>query len=102
MRVTFKQGALARIYSELAFTGGYSPAVVKAYRGRIQVLRAAPQERAIQQLQSLRLRSQANGQHLMRVTDDLDLIVVFCDGEDGRVVVVEAIVENNNKDGSAT
>lgn len=102
MRVIFKQGALARIYSELAFTGGYPPAVVKAYRGRIQVLRAAPQERAIQQLQSLRLRSHGNGQHLMRVTDELDLIVAFGDGEDGRVAVVEAIVENNNKDGVPT
>ena len=102
MRVIFKDGALARMYSELAFTGGYPPAMVTAYRGRIQVLRAAPQELTIQPLQSLRLRSRGNGQHLMRVTDDWDLVVAFGDGEDGRVAAVEAIVENNNKHGVPT
>jgi len=95
MRVTFKENALARIDSELAFTGGYPPVVVSAYRGRIQVLRAAPQERAVLPLRSLRLQPRGNGtsQHWMRVTDDWDLIVAFEDGKDGRVAVVEAMVE---------
>jgi proteic killer suppression protein len=93
MRVTFKENALARIDSELAFTGGYPPAVVSAYRGRIQVLRAAPQERVMLPLRSLRLQSRGNGQHSMRVTDDWELIVAFRDGEDGRMAVVEAMIE---------
>ena len=95
MRVTFKEDALSRMDSELAFTGGYPPAVLSAYRGRIQVLRAAPQERVVLPLRSLRLQSRGNGtsQHSMRVTDDWELIVAFEDGEDGRVAVVEAIVK---------
>lgn len=95
MRVTFKQDALARMDSELAFTGGYPPVVVSAYRGRIQVLRAAPQEHAVLPLRSFRLQPRGNGtsQHSMRVTDDWDLIVAFEDGEDGRVAVVEAMIE---------
>src|SRR5690349_20495936 len=93
MRVTFRENALARIYSELAFSGGYPPAVVSAYRGRIQVLRAAAQERVMQPLRSLRLQSRGNGQHSMRVTDDWELTVAFEDSEDGRVSVVEAMVK---------
>ncbi len=95
MRVTFKENTLARMDSELAFNGGYPSAVVSAYRGRIQVLRAAPQERSVLPLRSFRLEPRGNGtsQHSMRVTDDWDLIVAFEDGEDGRVAVVEAMVE---------
>jgi toxin HigB-1 len=93
MKVVFKENALAQMDSELAFTGGYPPTVVSAYRGRIQVLRAAPQERVIQPLRSLRLQSRGNGQHSMRVTDDWELVVAFEDSEDGRVAVVEAMVE---------
>jgi plasmid maintenance system killer protein len=97
MRVIFKESALARIDSELTFTGGYPLGVARAYRGRIQVLRAAPQEHAIQPLKSLRLQSCGNGQHSMRVTDDWDLIVAFEDSEDGRVAVLEAMIENKER-----
>lgn len=99
MRVTFNENTLAQMASELAFTGGYPPVVVSAYRGRIQVLRAAPQERAVLPLRSMRLQPRGNGtgQHWMRVTDDWDLIVAFEDGEDGRVAVVEAMVERTRK-----
>ena len=95
MRVTFKENTLARIESELAFTGGYPAVVVSAYRGRIQVLRAALQERAVLPLRSLWLQPCGNGssQHWMRVTDDWDLIVAFEDDKNGRVAVVEAMVE---------
>ena len=99
MRVTFKEDSLARMDSELAFTGGFPPVVVSAYRGRIQVLRAAPQEQAVLPLRSFRLQSRGNGtsQHSMRVTDDWDLIVAFEDGEDGRVAVVEAMIERTER-----
>lgn len=95
MRVTFKENTLARVDSELAFSGGYPPVLVSAYRGRIQVLRAAPQEDVVLPLRSLWLQPCGNGssQYWMRVTDDWDLIVAFEDGKDGRVAVVEAMVE---------
>ena len=100
MQVIIRESALAQIDTEVAFTGGYPLAVVRAYRGRLQVLRAAPQEEAIQPLKSLRLRLHQNGQHVMRVTDDWDLIVGFEASGDDRVAVVEAMVQNNNKEGA--
>lgn len=95
MRVKFLQNALERIDAERTFVGGFPPAVASAYRGRIQVIRAAPQEQVLLQLRSLQMERRGNGtsQHSMRVTDDWELIVAFEDSEDGRVAVVEAMVE---------
>jgi proteic killer suppression protein len=94
MLVIFKEIALQRMDAELGFDGGYPPTVVSAYRGRIQVIRAAPQEQSMEPLRSLRMVRTGNGtQRSMRVTDDWELIIAFQDSEDGRVAVVEAMVE---------
>lgn len=79
---------------DAACTAGLSADVLRAYRSRIQVLRAASRERTLLQLQSLDMRGSGNGKHMLRVTDDWDLQVAFeerdVDGE--RVAVVEALV----------
>ena len=96
MRVIFEQDALARLDSERAFTGGYPPLVVGAYRGRVQVIRAAPEESAMQQLKSFQMKQDSSEPSVqsMRVTDGWDLIVAFeSDGDGKRVAVVKAIVQ---------
>jgi len=98
MLILFKENLLERITADRAFTGGYSSTVVSAYRGRIQLLRAAPQEEALRELRSLRMERCGNGAHSMRVTDAWELILGFEDSEDGRVAVVEAMVERTGKE----
>jgi plasmid maintenance system killer protein len=95
MHITFKNDKLERMDAELAFTGGYPPRVVSAFRGRIQLIQAAPQEQALLQLRCLRMEGCGNeaSQHSMRVTDDWELIVAFEDSGDGRIAVVEAMVQ---------
>lgn len=93
MLVKFSENGLARMASVLAFTGGFAARVVTSFRGRIQLLRAAPGEAALKPLQSMRLRRRGSGKHSMRVTDGWELVLVFEAGEDGRVAVVEALVE---------
>lgn len=80
---------------EATFTAGLPADVVGAYRGRIQALRAAPRERALLQLQSFDVRGGGNGRHVLRITDDWDLVVAFEDADRSgeRVAVVEALVK---------
>jgi proteic killer suppression protein len=93
--VRFKETVLERLDWDRVFTAGFPQPVVRAFRGRIQVIRAAPQEKALLQLTSLQIKRCGNNgtQHSMRVTDEWQLIVVFEDGEDGRVAMVEAMME---------
>jgi proteic killer suppression protein len=100
MRVIFEEKALARMDSEVAFTGGFPPMVVGAYRGRIQVIRAAPEESAMHQLRSLQMEQDGEqpSVHSIRVTDEWDLIVAFQTDADGkRLAVVKSIVERKRK-----
>jgi plasmid maintenance system killer protein len=91
--IRFSEKTLDRMETEPAFTGGLSPALVSAYRSRIQALRAAPQEQALLQLQSFDFRERANAKHAVRVTDDWDLLVAFENANGTRVAVVEALVQ---------
>lgn len=93
MDIRFSETKLDRMESESAFTAGLSPAVLSAYRGRIQALRAAPQEQALLQLQSFEFRGRGHGKHALRVTDDWDLHVAFEDANGARIAVVEALVQ---------
>jgi proteic killer suppression protein len=45
MNVEFEDESLARLYTEPTYSGGFSGAVVKAFRKRIQDIRAASDER---------------------------------------------------------
>ena len=93
MDVRFREKRLDEMEAEPAVSGGLSPVALSAYRGRLQALRAAPREQALLGLRSLEMRRSANGRHTLRVTDDWDLLVAFEDGSDGRVAVVEALVQ---------
>ena len=95
MHVMFKNDKLERMAAEFAFTGGYPPRVVSAYRGRIQLIQAAPQEQALLQLRCLRMEGCGNeaSQHSMRVTDEWELMMAFEGSDDSRVAVVEAMVQ---------
>jgi plasmid maintenance system killer protein len=91
--VRFTEKKLDELETELAVAGGLSAVALTAYRGRLQALRAAPREQALLGLRSFEMRRFPNGTHALRVTDDWDLLVAFEDGSEGRVAVVEALVQ---------
>ena len=78
MDVYFKDGDLERLETDASFTAGYGQAIVKAFRKRMQVIRAAADERVFYQLKSLhfeKLEGARHHQHSMRLNEQLRLIV---------------------------
>ena len=69
---------MERLETESDFSGGYSSAVVKAFRKRMQQIRAAPDERVFYALKSLhfeKLKGKKSHQHSMRLNEQYRLIV---------------------------
>lgn len=78
MEVGFGDGALDRLEVDPSFEGGYSAAIVKVFRKRMQQIRAAVDERAFYALKSLhfeKLKGERDHQHSMRLNDQWRLIV---------------------------
>ncbi|PYV21555.1 MAG: plasmid maintenance system killer protein [Acidobacteria bacterium] len=80
MNVRFKERSLERLEAEVDFYGGYSEPVTKAFRRRMQQIRAAEDERTFYALRSLRfekLKGSRDQQYSMRLNDQWRLIVEF-------------------------
>ena len=78
MEVSFGDPDLDRLETDARFEGGLSSSVVKAYRKRMQQIRAAQDERAFYALKSLhfeKLKGERSQQHSMRLNDQWRLIV---------------------------
>jgi toxin HigB-1 len=94
MDVAFEDNYLDRLEIDRMFDGGYSPAVVKAYRKRMQVIRAAPDERDFYALKSLhyeKLKGDRSHQHSMRLNDQWRLILELRGEVPNKVVVIVSI-----------
>jgi proteic killer suppression protein len=78
MKVSFSDDDLARVETDPDFSGGYAPAVVKAFRKVMGFIRSAADERDFYQMRSLRfekLSGQRRHERSMRVNDQYRLIV---------------------------
>src|SRR5215831_11397859 len=78
MEVGFADDSLDRLETDARFDGGFAAAVVKAFRKRMQQIRAAEDERAFYALKSLhfeKLKGNRSHQHSMRLNDQWRLIV---------------------------
>lgn len=78
MDVAFEKESLDRLETDAAYSAGFADAIVKAYRKRLQQIRAARDERTFYAQRSLRfekLRGRRDGQHSMRLNDQWRLIV---------------------------
>jgi len=78
MDVEFATDDLDRLEVDPAFNMGLPTAVVKAYRRRLQGIRAAPDERDFYALKSLhfeKLKGQRRHQHSMRLNDQFRLVL---------------------------
>jgi plasmid maintenance system killer protein len=96
MELKFMTERWQRLAYESEYTAGLPRPVVRAFRARIQAIKAAPQEQVLLALgEWLQLRKSGDQPNLycMPVTDDWQLLLAFQDGDDERVAVIEAMVK---------
>ena len=92
MKVRFKDDRLDRLETDAKYDAGFQQAVVAAYRKRLQLIRAAADERDFYQLKSLRfekLKGNRAHQRSMRLNDQWRLILELeGEGRDKEVVII--------------
>lgn len=96
MDLEFADDRLRRLAEDPTENGGFDQAVIKAYRKRIQYIRAAPDERAFYTMKSLhyeKLQGDRDGQHSMRLNDQWRLILKFAVNDQGKRVVILSITD---------
>ena len=93
MEVEFDDKGLEQLETDPRETGGYSAAVVKAFRKRMQMIRAAPDEREFYAMKSLhfeKMRSAPN-YHSMRLNAQFRLIIELKGESQLKTVVIVGI-----------
>src|SRR3546814_16889943 len=91
MEVAFEDPALQKLESDPAFTAGFEAAIVKAFRKRMQLIRAAVDERTFYAMKSLhyeKLKGNRDGQRSMRLNDQWRLVLRLQEDEAGQPVFV--------------
>ncbi|CBW74489.1 unnamed protein product [Mycetohabitans rhizoxinica HKI 454] len=94
MEIEFADPDYDRLETDAGFTAGFSAPVVKAYRKRLQYIRAATDERDFYALKSLhfeKLKGDRDGEHSMRLNDQWRLILRLKKRSGGKLVVVVSI-----------
>ncbi len=96
MKVRFADADLDRLETDPSWEGKRSPGDVKAFRKRIQLIRAAADERDFYAMKGLRfekLKGERQGQYSMRLNDQWRLILEF-EGEGPAKTVVVCGIED--------
>src|SRR3954463_1656304 len=96
MDVSFADESLDRLETDPAYSAGFGDAVVKAYRKRMQQIRAATDERTFYAHRALhfeKLQGQREGQYSMRLNDQWRLVVELRGAAPGKTVHVVEIVD---------
>ena len=78
------------------YTAGLDAALVKAFRKRLQFIRAALDERAFYAMKSLhyeKLKGDLAGQRSMRLNDQWRLILRLEEDDTGKLVVIVSIAD---------
>ena len=94
MEVEFRDDSLDRLETDSDSDGGFSEAVVRAYRKRLQAIRAASDERDLYAIRSHRLKKlkgKRAHQHSMRLNDQWRLVLEVKKSRPKNVIVVVAI-----------
>lgn len=94
MEVIFKDAELDKLETDPAFTGDWSPGIVKSYRKKMQTIRAATDERDIRNMKSLhfeKLQPPRSHQHSIRLNEQWRLILEFTGEAPNKRVVVMGI-----------
>lgn len=94
MRVSHADKKLERLEFDPTYTAGFRPDVVKAYRKRMQFIRAATDERDFRNMKSLhyeKLKGKRSHQRSMRLNDQYRLILLIEADEAGYYVLIISI-----------
>jgi proteic killer suppression protein len=96
MDVSFEDPSLERLAADPAHSGGHGNEIVRAYRKRMQQIRAASDERVFYAHRSFRfekLKGQRSGQYSMRLNDQWRLIVELRGNAPNKTVHIVEIVD---------
>ena len=97
MEVDLDDESCRRLEADLSYDAGFGREVVKAFRKRLQLIRAAPDERDFYALKSLhfeKLKGGREGQYSMRLNDQWRLILRIARREgDKKIVVIVSITD---------
>jgi proteic killer suppression protein len=96
MDVRFEDSSLRQLEADATYTAGFDAAIVKAFRKRMQLIRAAADERAFYAMKSLhyeKLKGDREGQHSMRLNDQWRLILRVETDETGKLAVIVSIID---------
>jgi toxin HigB-1 len=91
MQFRIADKTLERMDTDGEFDGGYSENIAKAFRKRMQAIRAATDENDLRELRSLhfeKLKGKRKGQYSIRLNDQFRLILeIEKEGRSNRIVV---------------
>ena len=95
MDVRFSDKDLEALENDERATAGFSQAIVKAFRRRMQLIRAAPDERDFYALKSLHFEKYqaVPGRYSMRLNDQFRLMIEFESRSREKTVVVVEITD---------
>ena len=91
MEIEFKNPDLDRLETDADFTAGFSREIVKAFRKRVQAIRAAIDERDLYAIRGNRfekLKGERTHEHSMRLNDQWRLIVAIKQATPKNIIVV--------------
>ena len=94
MDVRYEDSELERLETDPSYRGRWSQAIVKAFRKRIQAIRAATDERIFYRMKSFHYEKLAGArrhQHSMRLNDQFRLIVQYEGKSPNKTIVVISI-----------
>jgi toxin HigB-1 len=94
MDVRFADDDLARAETDPAFGAGMTRDILKAFRKRLQFMRAAKDRRDLYASKGMRLeklKGERKHEHSVRLNDQQRLILEFKDGENGEYVIIKGV-----------
>jgi len=94
MQVEFEDDDLRRLETDLTFEMGLSVALVRAYRLRMQGIRAAVDERVFYAMKSWhfeKLKGKRQHQHSIRLNDQFRLIIEFVQRDSEKRILIISI-----------
>ncbi|MCK4787879.1 MAG: type II toxin-antitoxin system RelE/ParE family toxin [Desulfobacteraceae bacterium] len=92
MDIRFRDSKLDRLAFDETYVGKWSPALVRAYRKRVNQIRQASNQQVLYAFRSLRLeklKGKMQGKYSMRINDQFRLIVRFAkkNGKDTVIII---------------
>jgi proteic killer suppression protein len=94
MDIIFEDASLKRLEEDPTYDAGFERAIVRAYRMRLQFIRAANDERAFYAMKSLhyeKLKGNLDGCYSMRLNKQWRLLLKLRKGDLGNLVIVISI-----------